>query len=61
MLVLTRRIGEKIRIQDGPTGNPIIISVLGYRGNQVKLGFEGSTTVKVDRLEIYERAHANES
>lgn len=59
MLVLTRRINETIRLQDGPDGNPIFVTVLGWRGNQIKLGFSAPQSVKIDRQEIWERIHAN--
>ena len=50
MLVLTRRVGEKIRI-----GDDIIITLLGVRGNQYKVGIEAPTSVRVNREEIWER------
>jgi carbon storage regulator len=50
MLILTRRPGESVRIADDVT-----ITVLGIRGNQVRLGVEAPRTIPVHREEIYER------
>ena len=50
MLVLTRRSGESIRINDD-----ITIVVVSITGNQVKLGFEAPQGVDVHREEIYQR------
>lgn len=50
MLVLTRRVGEKIRI-----GDDVIITLLGVRGNQYKVGIEAPSHVRVNREEIWER------
>lgn len=50
MLVLTRRVGEKIRI-----GDDIIITLLGVRDNQYKVGIEAPNHVRVYRQEIWER------
>jgi carbon storage regulator len=50
MLVLTRRVGEKIRI-----GDDIVVTLLGERGNQYKVGIEAPRHVSVHREEIYQR------
>ena len=50
MLILTRRTGETIRI-----GNDIEITVLGVKGNQIKIGINAPKTVPVHREEVYER------
>ncbi len=50
MLVLTRKLGENIRI-----GDNVKITVLEVRGTQVKLGIEAPPEVIVHREEIYER------
>jgi carbon storage regulator len=52
MLVLTRRIGETLRI-----GADVQVSVLGHRGNQVKIGIRAPKGVAVHRAEIFERIH----
>lgn len=50
MLILTRRIGESVVI-----GNDIEITVLGVKGNQVRLGVNAPKNVSVHRDEIYKR------
>ncbi|AGN80650.1 MULTISPECIES: carbon storage regulator CsrA [Pseudomonas] len=53
MLILTRRVGETIRINDD-----ISVTVLGVNGMQVRLGIEAPSDVEVHRQEIYERIQA---
>ena len=50
MLILTRRIGESLRI-----GDNITVTVLSVSGMQVKIGIEAPKDVTVDRQEIYEK------
>jgi carbon storage regulator len=50
MLILTRRLGENIRI-----GDNISVAVLGVRGSQVKIGVDAPKDVPVHREEIYQR------
>ena len=50
MLILTRKLGENIRI-----GDKIKITILDVKGGQVKLGIEAPPHVAVHREEIYER------
>lgn len=55
MLILTRRIGETIRINDD-----ISVTVLSVNGQQVKLGIAAPADVAVHREEIYERIQAEQ-
>ena len=50
MLILTRRVGEAVMI-----GNEVTVTILGVKGNQVRVGVNAPRDVAVHREEIFER------
>ena len=50
MLILSRRIGDTIRI-----GPDIVVTILGINGTQIRLGIEAPKDVAVHREEVFER------
>lgn len=50
MLILTRRVGETLMV-----GDEVTVTVLGVKGNQVRIGVNAPKDVPVHREEIYER------
>ncbi|MGE0621697.1 MAG: carbon storage regulator CsrA [Pseudomonadales bacterium] len=53
MLILTLRVGERLMI-----GDDIQVTVLGVKGNQVRIGVHAPADVSVHREEIYDRVRA---
>jgi len=53
MLILTRRVGESVMI-----GDDVIITVLGVKGNQTRVGITAPKSVPVHREEVFERIQA---
>ena len=56
MLILTRRVGESLVI-----GDEVAVTVLGVKGNQVRIGVTAPKDVTVHRQEIYERIKKEET
>ncbi|MBT00784.1 MAG: carbon storage regulator [Oceanospirillaceae bacterium] len=50
MLILTRRVGETLMV-----GDDVTVTVLGVKGNQVRIGVNAPKDVSVHREEIYQR------
>ena len=55
MLILTRRVGETVMI-----GDDVTVTVLGVKGNQVRIGVNAPRDVAVHREEIFERIRREE-
>lgn len=56
MLILTRRVGETVMI-----GHDVTVTVLGVKGNQVRVGINAPKNVAVHREEIFERIKREQS
>ena len=50
MLILSRHLGESVKI-----GDEVTVTVLGVKGGQVRLGFTAPANIAVHREEVYER------
>ena len=55
MLVITRRVNETLMV-----GDDVTVTVLGVKGNQIRIGVNAPKEVAVHREEIYERIKAEE-
>jgi carbon storage regulator len=55
MLILTRRVGESLMV-----GEEITVTVLGVKGNQVRIGIDAPKDVAVHREEIFQRIKNND-
>tara|TARA_Y100000996_G_scaffold347827_1_gene286274 strand:+ start:867 stop:1085 length:219 start_codon:yes stop_codon:yes gene_type:complete len=56
MLILTRRVGESLRI-----GDEVSVTVLGIKGSQVRIGVNAPKSVSVHREEVYDRINDESS
>ena len=56
MLILTRRVGETLMI-----GSDVVVTVLGVKGNQVRIGVKAPKAVAVHREEIFEKIRHEET
>jgi carbon storage regulator len=50
MLILTRRVGETVIV-----GNDVTVTIVGVKGNQIRIGISAPKNVSIHREEIYQR------
>ena len=53
MLILTRKVGESVIINDD-----ILVKIVDIQGSQVRIGIEAPTSIEISSKEIYDRIHA---
>lgn len=56
MLILTRRVGETLMI-----GDEVTVTVLGVKGNQIRIGVNAPKKISIHREEIYQRIQTEKS
>ena len=56
MLILTRKVGEQIVIDDN-----IVVTIVAIDGNKIRLGIEAPKSVRVDRAEVHQRRLTEEA
>jgi carbon storage regulator len=56
MLILTRKIGEALKV-----GEDVTVTVMAVKGNQVRIGIDAPRDVEVHREEIYDRVQAEKA
>ncbi len=62
MLILTRRVGESLKIGqlEDILDGPVTVTVLGVKGRQVRIGVEAPQSLRIDREEIRQRIDEEE-
>ncbi len=63
MLILTRKVGESLKIGDCEDilEGPVTVTVLAVKGGQVRIGVEAQRNIRVDREEIRQRVDADQN
>ena len=56
MLILTRKVGEKLMV-----GNDVIVTIVGVKANQVRIGVNAPKDLTVHRQEVYERLRRDQN
>lgn len=55
MLILTRKVNESLRV-----GDDVIVTVLGVKGGQIRIGINAPRDIEVHRQEVYERIQSEQ-